>query len=74
MNILNLETVFPWDVTSDLHAFWGLLHPPYKQQEQGLLDVLVAVDLRGDGARQLLVEPVGCKTQQSTSYVKVEEL
>lgn len=43
-------------LTPNPHAVGAALHTPHQLQQQRLLHVLVPVDLRGDGGRQLVVE------------------
>lgn len=43
-------------LTADLHATGAALHTPHQQQQQGLLHILMTVDLGGNRGCQLLIE------------------
>lgn len=48
-------------LTPNLHAPGVLVHAPHQQEEEGLFDILMAIDLGGDGGRQLVIEILLCK-------------
>ena len=56
INDLDPPVDFMKMLTSDLHALGSLLHPPHQQQQQGLLHVLMSVDLWGDRTSEFLIE------------------
>lgn len=55
------------DVATNLHAMRVAVHSTHQQQQQGLLHILMPIDLWGKGARQLLVKVILCNSEPVSS-------